>query len=724
MLWYTDLIQKTNQLSLHRDLFRVQDIYSLYPELVSITCGKEKCKSPYIEMTDFKNDLEYIKTLPTILIIAGIHGNEVTGTNAIFRLFDLILKDKHRDPTWNNVLQNLRVIFLPLVNPNGYYNKTREETQIVDSKPVKIDPNRDFNWDKPEKCFATLAGQMINHVFKDNLVLGTLTFHGGTNNLTFPWGTFVHLKHSFSPDHVAFENVVEMLKSSAGQNKSLNIIEYQTGTMEELVYDVKGGYEDWAYGASFEPKNLHFECLSKESRYTRSFLESEPNTNRAFVYLIEAGKEKMPREGTLGNELAAVDKSQAQAVVGNVSRNMLLIKQFLEVMRPFVQIQSISLGAAELDQGTLSLVLDVKGCRKVDSVQMIVPSVLNQAAKIENGLFIENTQSNLVKLDAQVDLRNRKWTSSSEIELRVECDGSWIKSNKKYGEPQSHFFRAKSDPHFEVRHKEFTLGSINLRSVKIRNVDWSNLENASFCADRYNEIRLTYHPQFYVKIENTYPLILSFDGANSEPKISVNRSSSAFFNSGRGGHIDNLTNPILISEIKKLVRRKDPGVSFWMDQSFSYVELNTNPNLVKEEFRAFYNAQIKSSFEKNLNQSKSTEIFDFENKVQTKFSVGEFNGFNGKTVKIVIKQNGQRHEIFGVLVKSLNIVDYETVKITESGGENRKNDKNPKIKKLSNVFRFLYFFVFFSFLGFVIYIIRTKNDNKPSKHEHVKVPTN
>ena len=63
------------------------------------------------------------------------------------------------------------------------------------------------------------------------------------------------------------------------------------------MYDVYGGYEDWAYGASFD-KNKPDHCVVNEKR-----VKTEYNniTNRAFTFLVEAGP-KLPRANTGGNE--------------------------------------------------------------------------------------------------------------------------------------------------------------------------------------------------------------------------------------------------------------------------------------------------------------------------------------------------------------------------------------------------------------------------------------
>ena len=92
------------------------------------------------------------------------------------------------------------------------------------------------------------------------------------------------------------------MKGFAGSNKKLNIEEYNIGTMSEVVYDVNGGFEDWAYGASWDTKNVPLSCNRTE--FLKENIKYADESNRAFVFLVEAGWDKTPNKDTLGNEIA------------------------------------------------------------------------------------------------------------------------------------------------------------------------------------------------------------------------------------------------------------------------------------------------------------------------------------------------------------------------------------------------------------------------------------
>ena len=54
------------------------------------------------------------------------------------------------------------------------------------------------------------------------------------------------------------------------------------GRMTDLVYEVNGGYEDWAYAAAWDKTNT---CGNRKSS---EYLKPSSNA-RALTYLIEAG---------------------------------------------------------------------------------------------------------------------------------------------------------------------------------------------------------------------------------------------------------------------------------------------------------------------------------------------------------------------------------------------------------------------------------------------------
>lgn len=239
---------------------------------------------------------------------------------------------------------------------------------------------------------VTSTSQILDKIFREYTIIGTITFHGGDNSITYPWGAYSHTNDAITGDDVAFKEIAQLLQNFAGHNDKLGVEEYDIGTMHDVVYDVNGGFEDWAYGASWDRKNVPKSC--NNSSIGNEEITYQEESNRAFVYLIEAGYDKTPKEETLGNELAIFKPFKKEAIWGHVSRNAHLSLKFAEYMNPSINIDSV-----KFDKG-IFIKLRVIGCVKMTDVQV---EKLNYLILKKN--YEPNTGHHLVSL-AVTEIQN------------------------------------------------------------------------------------------------------------------------------------------------------------------------------------------------------------------------------------------------------------------------------------------------------------------------------
>jgi len=82
---------------------------------------------------------------------------------------------------------------------------------VNDGSVSLIDANRDFSFfdsysNSTPDCMQTVTARTVNELFRENLFLQTLTFHGGLNAIGYPWGNYVHQdgnKSKECPDYYA-----------------------------------------------------------------------------------------------------------------------------------------------------------------------------------------------------------------------------------------------------------------------------------------------------------------------------------------------------------------------------------------------------------------------------------------------------------------------------------------------------------------------------------------
>ena len=198
--------------------------------------------------------------LPTVLLSGALHGDERVGPTTVIETAKLLLKaaacEANGDAACRQVLKteegisdtqrqwlarlvtSRRIVIVPTANALGYYQNDRFEDGY--------DPNRDFPYDQDSsQCMQTIAARTLNEIFRSNIIQFSFTFHAGTEMIAYEWGAFPYLDTPISPDDTAQAQLGNGFSTYAGgwtgqQN-------YPTEAMNNIIYPVYGGMEDWAY---------------------------------------------------------------------------------------------------------------------------------------------------------------------------------------------------------------------------------------------------------------------------------------------------------------------------------------------------------------------------------------------------------------------------------------------------------------------------------------------
>lgn len=176
------------------------------------------------------------------MYISGtLHGDEVIGPNAAFYLIEYLLSNYLHDKHVTQLLQHREIIVTPMTNAAGYFHNEREERINLEhpafiTNPLRrrgrhvgqsVDINRDFPYDtESDSCLNTVAARVIHQIFTQNLIVSAITFHGGTNVIGYPWGSFNRATKKSAdqyvsdeaPDFVTFDSIGQVLKNQSGGN--------------------------------------------------------------------------------------------------------------------------------------------------------------------------------------------------------------------------------------------------------------------------------------------------------------------------------------------------------------------------------------------------------------------------------------------------------------------------------------------------------------------------
>jgi hypothetical protein len=135
---------------------------------------------------------EELDQLPTLYVDGAHHGNEILSAEAAYYFLERVLENATEDPA---TIEGKRLLVNPIVNPDGYTQDQRENTNGVD-----LNRNYPFHWglygtsDQPftgtyrgeEPASETETQTNIETMEQLNLY-AYLTGHTGTYDLVLPW---------------------------------------------------------------------------------------------------------------------------------------------------------------------------------------------------------------------------------------------------------------------------------------------------------------------------------------------------------------------------------------------------------------------------------------------------------------------------------------------------------------------------------------------------------
>jgi hypothetical protein len=230
----------------------------------------------------------------------------------------------------SSLASSRRILLSPMSNPSGFDKVVRTENNI--------DPNRDFAYDvtDPTRCMRTVAARHINEIFRASLVQVGITYHGGMTAVAYEWGAPSHnTPHTYSPDDAAQRAIGSSLSDVGG--KFTTEIKYPSAPMNEIVYPVHGGMEDWAYAGSWDlERAVPGGCNPTDNGgYDRDKTVYNDAVLRAFNILVEASTIKKPVASRLGARSEIFDPNSSYN--GHIPRNVRLTLLMIDIVQPYVQ---------------------------------------------------------------------------------------------------------------------------------------------------------------------------------------------------------------------------------------------------------------------------------------------------------------------------------------------------------------------------------------------------
>jgi uncharacterized protein YsxB (DUF464 family) len=374
------------QLTLDEIYSEMDNLASSYPKFVKVTSTQDEfglpstcrgtestnragCTTRYLVIEDtliFSNKKAALalKQRPDVFLSGALHGDERVGPVAMIELAKILVlaasceskQDSVSDcdnfyakytPTQAAWLARLvstrRIVILPAPNAKGYDDGVRVETYQNDNgRYSSLDPNRDFSFDNFERfCMRTITARSINELFLKYLFQISMTYHGGIENITFEWGATSVPYGKVSPDDISQRILAEKMSLFAGELNPTNPKFYETGDMNDILYGVYGGFEDWVYAGSWK-SDMTVQCKPDTyGGYDVSKTTYDDVSLSTFNILVEISHNKNPNSSLLGSEKSLLNAPflyDNNVHNGYVAKHIRTALMAIDTVEPYVTI--------------------------------------------------------------------------------------------------------------------------------------------------------------------------------------------------------------------------------------------------------------------------------------------------------------------------------------------------------------------------------------------------
>lgn len=164
---------------------------------------------------------------PVLFIAGGVHGLERIGAQLAWSLLKTTIERMIWDHSLRHLLEHIRIVVLPLVNPVGYHHYMRSNghgvdlmrnspTQAIDSVPFLVGGQRFSNrlpWFQGKENILEIESQVLIDLFlkeaSQSASVISVDFHSGFGMKDRLWFPFSYTKKPF--DHLAEMNALAHL---------------------------------------------------------------------------------------------------------------------------------------------------------------------------------------------------------------------------------------------------------------------------------------------------------------------------------------------------------------------------------------------------------------------------------------------------------------------------------------------------------------------------------
>ena len=479
---YKDLPLLAEELKDFNELVRVRDLHEIYPDVVKPDCGDLKCHNFLFEVHDFGEKYKNMSFYQTILVVAGINGTDHVGINSMFHFLRTIPHLFKTNENWYKILQNIRLLILPLANPSAFIREDRFEiVKQADGSSTPVDPAFDFNWKNKDKCFQSSTANYLYNIQEEYLIMATLILSSGKSQILYPNMPDSGNKSTAPEDSKMYSTIADLLTLTAN-----NDINHGKGIFERLSVDnfsasknyyesdQVGSYAMWSYAASTYLDDLNTKCFESNEVFKKNYVPPTEISHRSLTFQIDLKDEQNLKREQLGNQMALMLPKNKLAEAGLVSQTVNILQQFSEIIRPYMKISRIVLE----NDNELVVKFRIKGCKKVNEFQITEPKGLeftfeNTLEKIETVTFV--LKYNLI-LDLK-EFQEKFDPTKNVLRFNFLCDDQFYSESSEHDQNHTLFGDLKKERGASGRRQRQSIPTSHFFYSEILNFDISKLAN-------------------------------------------------------------------------------------------------------------------------------------------------------------------------------------------------------------------------------------------------------
>jgi hypothetical protein len=476
-----------------------------------------------------------------------MHGNETLGMLGLMKFVWSIQKTYYNKTDVFMMLNNVRVLVIPVLNMSGFYHETKHETRKVNNKDQNIDPNFDFNLNPKGDCFKSLSSQFLLKIYKKYLIFGTLSFTKGDFQIFYPQMAVTLGVRNIYND----ENFLARVANDLGtvfitnQNVTLdNLFDDDTEGIPTLLVKgiipkkgdgshllgqtTQGSYIDWAFGASEEKSIVRSNCLPPKSELKVEEIVPSEESNRAISIEIALDKDRISQEDRLmGNEIACVDATAPGAEFGMIPGIVVMVNRFIQKLSNNVSLDTVKVTWEPEREDPDTLVQVVEFTFKIFSGAYISYAELkNPKPDSQESEFYYGEGDSMVdkRLHIKALFKGDHMLKEDQVyDLKFNLDLSkyFLKSVEKSPIVSSHYLKTKLDAQYPDTLKKYRLQIFDCNIYTIKNMQIDRFDK-SLIYERFSSYsRFFASKNLLVQVGSYFPFELQYDNASGELGYSV-----------------------------------------------------------------------------------------------------------------------------------------------------------------------------------------------------------